>query len=295
MSALPSISIVVPNFNGGATIGKTLQSLVDQGYPRLEIIVVDGGSTDNSVEVIRLYEKHIAWWVSEKDRGQSHAINKGFARCTGEIVNWLCSDDTLEPGALHTVGRAFAESPDIDVVVGDCRVVHVLEGNREEIWPIIESYVPLMPCCNPIPQSSCFYRRYLLDRDPVLDESYHYTMDFELWNYFQKRGARWRCIPKVLSTYPMSDTNKTGSGGAKIAAELVRVYRAYTREPVPLTFWYKHFRFPLERRASRSDSPLLRLAARVYFKFYLLLLTPFYGAARIRAMNWRWIRFASDG
>src|SRR5579863_10063148 len=104
---LPSISIVVPNYNGGGTLARTLQSLVDQHYDGLEILVVDGGSTDNSIEVIKQYGSHITWWVSEKDRGQSHAINKGFARATGQIVNWLCSDDVLTPNALRVVGEQF--------------------------------------------------------------------------------------------------------------------------------------------------------------------------------------------
>src|SRR5689334_12013167 len=93
------------------TIGAAVQSLADQNYPNLENFVVDGGSTDDSVEVIKRFEPHLTWWVSEKDRGQSHAINKGFARATGEVVNWLCSDDLLTPGALDVVGRHFAESP----------------------------------------------------------------------------------------------------------------------------------------------------------------------------------------
>src|SRR4051812_2492768 len=99
MASLPSISIVVPNYNSGATLEATLVSLLNQNYPHLEILVIDGGSTDGSIEVIRKYEKQLAYWVSEKDCGQSHAINKGLARCTGDVVNWLCSDDFLESQA----------------------------------------------------------------------------------------------------------------------------------------------------------------------------------------------------
>src|SRR5260370_24023128 len=129
--ALPSISIVVPNFNGGATLEATLVSLIEQNYPGLEILVADGGSTDNSVEVIRKYESHIAWWVSEKDRGQANAINNGFLQAKGEIVNWLCSDDVLLPNALLTVGRVFGAEPEIDVVAG-ATLLHFSDGRRKD-------------------------------------------------------------------------------------------------------------------------------------------------------------------
>src|SRR5262249_529742 len=107
LTELPSITIVTPSYNQVAYIEETIESVLSQGYPRLEYIIIDGGSTDGSVEIIRKYEKHLAYWVSEKDKGQSDAINKGFRRATGEIFNWLCSDDTLEPGALVRVGEAF--------------------------------------------------------------------------------------------------------------------------------------------------------------------------------------------
>ena len=111
MPTLPTISIVVPNYNGAATLAATLESLVSQGYPSLEVMVMDGGSTDGSREIIRRFERHLAWWTSAPDSGQSAAINMGFRRATGEILNWLCSDDRLLPGGLVVVGRYFAEHP----------------------------------------------------------------------------------------------------------------------------------------------------------------------------------------
>ncbi len=180
--ALPSISIVVPNFNGGATIEATLVSLIEQNYPGLEILVVDGGSTDNSVEVIRKYERHIAWWVSEKDRGQAQAINKGFARANGEIVNWLCSDDVLLPNALMTVGQILGAEPEVDVLAG-ATLEHFSDGRRRDrMFKASSELIDILPVNNPCAQPSCFYRRRLiLTRGTPLDESYHYAMDTELW------------------------------------------------------------------------------------------------------------------
>src|ERR1019366_7821657 len=169
---------------GGATIEATLLSLIEQNYPGLEILVADGGSTDNSVEVIRRYESHIAWWVSEKDRGQANAINKGFLRAKGEILNWLCSDDVLLPNALLTVGRIFAAEPEIDVVAGST-LEHFSDGRRRDrLFKASSELIDILPVNNPCAQPSCFYRKRLIQgRCMPLDESYHYAMDTELWTY----------------------------------------------------------------------------------------------------------------
>ena len=289
MSQIPSISIVVPNFNGGATLDATLRSLVEQEYPRIEILVADGGSTDNSVEVIRRYEKQIAWWISEKDRGQSHAINKGFARATGDVVNWLCSDDQLSPGALRHVGAIFAEDPGIDVVAGACRCVFEHQGGSSIVWTPDPGKLKLMPCCCPIPQSSCFYRRALLSRPGPLDEGLHYTMDFELWCYFQSRNARWHVTPTELSIYLNSGQNKTCSGTDRMFEEHLQVYDRYVQERVPLSFWQRRV-----RRRFQQVRPRVGERRWKYWRFLVrpperaidFLLGLAYGRERVKALNW---------
>ena len=284
-STLPSISIVVPNYNGGATIDATLRSLIDQDYPNLEILVVDGGSTDNSVDVIRRYAPHIAWWVSETDSGQSSAINKGFARATGEIVNWLCSDDVLLPGALDRIAKAFAENPATDVVVGAWSVTYP-DSRLNRIGVASPRSLELLPCANEIPQPACFYRRSLLERNPPLDEALHYTMDFELWNYFVASGARWHFIRDVLAEMRFSETNKTAAGGVRITRELETVYNRYVNDRVPLPFWHRLLRYPLERVRRRHPGPLFGLVFYPYQAAMILLLAPFYGFRRVRSMTW---------
>lgn len=316
---LPKISIIVPNYNGGATIEATLQSLIEQNYPKLEIIVVDGGSTDNSVEIIKKFEPYITWWVSEKDSGQSNAINKGFTKCTGEVVNWLCSDDFLTPGALHTIGKYFAELPNIDVLVGRCRIEFInrdigkpLKGVSlwmslfEKILPSLSrpvvpdvdndrgSYtqvptlrqINLMPVHCPISQSSCFYRRKLLHRTPPLDESYEYAMDYELWSYFLSCNVHWHIIDEVLSIAPICNDNKTSTAGVKATYEIERIYKTYVKELIPLTFWHRRLRYPLERFLQRHRGGVWIYLLGPIWVAFTLILAPFYGLERVWALRW---------
>ena len=286
---LPKISIVVPNYNGAATIGRTLQSLVDQAYPDLQIIVVDGASTDDSVAVIRRFEPHIAWWVSEKDRGQTDAINKGLARASGEVLNWLCSDDILLPGALLKVGEAFGRHSEVEVVVGRGR--HLF-GQRVYVAAPSAERIALMPAFNPVSQPACFYRRHLLGREGPCDESYDYAMDFELWNYFVSRRARWMYLADELSEAIESDSNKTNTGGVRVAHELERIYRRYSADRVPMYWWYRTLKVPL-RRLRRSPSLALRLLARVALFPLNQVMSLVYGRSKWRGMNWD--RFYNGG
>jgi len=237
--------------------------------------------------VIRKYEGHISWWVSEKDRGQSHAINKGFARAKGEIVNWLCSDDVLLPGALHAVGRAFVDGPVPDLVAGACQLRFLEDRAGDCIKKPSPPMLELMPCLNTLMQPSCFFRRALLDREPILDEDLHFTMDFDLWTYLYQGGAKWKFIPDVLSVMYFSGQNKTATGKVKITYEFEAIYRKYIKERIPLTYWHRLLRFPVERVRCRHRGLLFGFL--VYYPYQcaiIALLSPFYGFRRVRRMNW---------
>jgi hypothetical protein len=284
-----SITIIIPNYNGAATLERSLHSVLDQNFPRLQLLIADGGSSDGSVDIIRRYSEHIAWWVSEKDSGQSNAINKGFARATGDVVNWLCSDDLLEPGSLTAVADAFAADPALDVLAGSTRHLRTDRNTPPSHSHPTLSAIRAMPLNNAVPQPACFYRRRLLQkRTPPLDESLHYAMDLDLWCHFLQQGAKWSVSDRILATAMEDGQNKMSTGGAKIVAEMEKVYRRYVPgERVPLVVWYRWFGYPLDRWRSRHPGRFSNLAVKTAKAGIYLALAPFYGGlARTRSVNW---------
>jgi glycosyltransferase involved in cell wall biosynthesis len=180
---LPKISIITPSFNQGEFLEQTIRSVLLQGYPNIEHIIIDGGSTDESVTVIRKYEPWLAYWCSEKDRGHTHGINKGLAKATGQILCWLNSDDYFLPGALLTVGQTLAEGCGRYALVGHCYRVHgdgtpplLLKGhyqNRRRLLEVWKRYRMHQP--------AIFWRREVFEKVSWLDESLPLTVDFDYW------------------------------------------------------------------------------------------------------------------
>lgn len=180
MDVPPRISVVTPSFNQAAYLEQTLRSVIEQGYPNLEYIVIDGASTDASVEIIRRYERHLHYWTSEPDQGQAEAVNKGLARATGEIVGWLNSDDYYLPGALQAAARVFAEHPECGLVYGD---VLAVDGNDRVINELRYGHWTLedLLSFNIIGQPAVFLRRAVLEQVGGLDPRLHFLLDHQLW------------------------------------------------------------------------------------------------------------------
>lgn len=292
---LPRITVVTPSFNQGAYIEQTIRSVLDQDYPNLEYMIIDGGSSDETVEICQRYESALAYWVSERDRGQSHAINKGFGRATGDILYWLCSDDYLMPGALRTVADYFTTDPSIDVLAGSCQFRYLKEPERDALALCAPEDLKLFPYRNPVWQPSCFFRRKLLcDRAEAVREDYHFTMDHELWSYFNSIGAKWKAVPDVLSTYVVTGDNKSFTGGLKALAEFERVYHSYTRDRIPLTLWFRGVYLSVARWQVAQRRAIVNRAGRRLLREYERILEFCYGRDQVRGFRSYYIGYGVE-
>jgi len=180
MSDLPLVSIVTPSFNQVAYLEQTIRSVLDQNYPRIEYLVVDGGSTDGSVDIIRKYQNQLAWWVSEPDLGQADGINKGLARARGDVVAWLNSDDYYLAGAIERAVAALAADAQLGMVYSDVLAVdgqgELINIMRYDDWNLAD-----LMAFNIIGQPGVFMRRNVLQQVGYLDLSYRYILDHHLW------------------------------------------------------------------------------------------------------------------
>jgi glycosyltransferase involved in cell wall biosynthesis len=206
---LPKITIVTPSFNQGLFLHETIDSILNQGYSNLEYFIVDGGSTDNSVNIIREYEDRIDWWVSEKDNGQTEAINKGFERATGELLCWVNSDDILLPGCLHLIAKNYLSQNQPDIIHGNV----VYTDSSGKITKMIrvpkQTHFFAKKGMWSTPQPAVFYRADLVKRIGYLDPQYHLSMDVDLWMKMTEIGAKIGYIPEYLGAFRWHETSKT--------------------------------------------------------------------------------------
>lgn len=251
-SIKPKITIVTPSFNQGAFIEKTIKSVLDQNYSNLEYIIIDGGSTDETVEIIKKYEDKINCWISEKDNGQSNAINKGFAKATGEIYAWLNSDDILLPGALDKVAEVAMSNPHYGAYVGK-RQRRAIDGTYIGVTiPNDMTTKGLLEHNAHIGQSACFFRSDIFKQVDGVDETLHFPMDFDLWLKISQ-VSKFKAIDYVLAEDLEHPDAKSVAPKYVIQSETERILvtarfgEDYAREEIEglVKFYHRIRRMPL--------------------------------------------------
>lgn len=238
-SSLPLVSIVTPSFNQAKFLEETIRSVLAQDYPSIEYILIDGGSTDGSVEIIQKYAHRLAYWVSEKDRGQTDALNKGFAAATGNIFAWLNSDDTYQPGAIRSAVDFLTSHPRVGLVYGDLNFIN----ERGEIvgkFPAAQTnLVRLRRGYVHIPQPAAFFRADLWKKVGPLDPSFYFAMDYDLWVRLAGVSDLQYLPGQVWANFRLHGSGKTIVADERCWPEMLRVhYRDGGKKISPIVLKY---------------------------------------------------------
>jgi len=223
MGKQPLVSIITPSFNQAKYLEETIRSVLNQSYQNIEYIIIDGASTDGSVKIINKYEKQLAAWVSEKDQGQTDAINKGFALAKGEIIGWLNSDDTFLPDMVKEAVQFLEDHPEIGLVYGNANYI---DGSGKTIgkFPAAQtSFEKLKQGYVHIPQQAALFRKAFWDRVGPLDPTFYFAMDYDLWvRLAAVSGVQY--IPQLWANFRLHSDAKTISADDRCWPEMLRVH-----------------------------------------------------------------------
>src|SRR5260221_4474865 len=232
---LPRITIVTPSLNQGRFIEETINSILDQGYPNLEYFVIDGGSTDNTISILEKYAKHIDFWTSEPDNGQAAAINRGFAKASGEILAWLNSDDTYESGTFAKVVKAFQQHPKVDVMSGRCCIWYGDSRDRLIAHSPLRSFDDFLKVGTNwvndrlIVQPEAFFKRRAFEKIGCIREDLYYVFDACMWMDMAKKGCIFHSVDQHWANLRMHRGQKI-SNMAGTNDELFRIAWNQLRE-----------------------------------------------------------------
>jgi len=286
MTDPPLVTIIIPSYNQGDFLEATIQSVLSQDYAPIEILLMDGGSTDQSLEIIQRYARHFAAWESQPDRGQAHAINKGLLKAKGQIIGWLNSDDCYLPGTVGAAVQTFLQEPAVEVVYG--RLERIDEHGQTLPTPTLPKdrvefgrELVLGECV--VNQPGSFWRRTAMDRAGLLDESLRYALDYEYWIRLALLGARFKRLPQVVAQFRLSRNSKTVGQTAAMAGELLEVFEKIASSP------------DLSRRLDLTPAEIKRRVKKTRARFCL---QAFYGEFKNRhwqrAGRWLWKALLND-
>src|SRR5262249_53248021 len=224
---LPKISVVTPSFNQGLFIEQTILSVISQQYPDLEFIILDAGSTDNTVEIIRKYERHLTYWQSERDNGQASAINEGFRRASGSILCWINSDDMYLPGIFERVAGNFTDENVPRIIFGNC--LHFSdESGRARGSAVVRSHEKYqLSLCDYVIQPYSFWNKAAWTLTGQLNEAMHFAFDWDWFIRARKAGVEFLPLPEFFSLYRIHTQHKSGTGNAKRTEELKTIVSLY--------------------------------------------------------------------
>lgn len=257
----PKISIVTPSYNQGQYLEDTILSVLGQGYTNLEYLIYDAASTDNSVPIIKKYVNQLSFWVSEKDNGQADAINKGFAKATGEILMWLNSDDVLMPNVLHFIAEQYIEKGD-GIYFGNC--IHFEENLNGTLYARgseASKYFNNIPLelTDTIIQPSSFWSKKVWLQNGNLAANFHFGFDWEWFLRAKRNNIPFYFINKPISLYRIHAEHKSGVGGRKRQEELLKIYEIYSPKYAELYQLLMNENFDMS------------FFEKVYFRLYKLL------------------------
>lgn len=292
----PTVSIVTPSYNQGRFLRRTIESVLTQDYPHIDYRVIDGGSTDESVDILKSYANRFPW-VSEKDHGQSHAINKGFAQSTGQLRGYLNSDDVLRPGAIRTAVDHFLKRPEIDMIYGRAEYINENDEFLQMYRTAPYSFDHLANECI-ICQPAAFWTSRIAHVIGLFDESLHYAMDYDYWLRIDRAGGRIAHVGEILACSRLYAETKTLSMREKIFNEVLCVTQRHTgRAPLSYFCGLWHHR-ATERRDTPISflghlSPVWKTAALIHYLYYNApshSTTQVLRSLGIHTRHWLWTR-----
>jgi glycosyltransferase involved in cell wall biosynthesis len=221
-SNLPRVSIITPSFNQGQFLEASILSVLEQDYPNLEYIIVDGGSKDNSVEIIKRYQDRLAWWASEKDKGHADALNKGFSHATGDILAWLNSDDVYFPNAVSEAVSILTSHPEVGMVYGDADLIDDSGATVGRFGSKQTSYRQMLRGSVHIPQATTFMRADVWRQVGPLDLSLFFSFDYDLWVKIAK-ASQVLYVPKRWAKFRIHSSGKTIVNDDRCYPDMLRV------------------------------------------------------------------------